>query len=278
MTHLDALRPRTAMWVIVVLLSLALHGALAAGLSIYEPPPEETKLRVPVEVRVVEAPPPEPEPPPPPPPAPEPPPEPVPEPEIPREAVVQADPPPPPKKPPKRKPEPEKPAPPAPPPADPKAEAPAEPPPLMGISFEGTATSATGIAVPQGTATGSRDGAPTGTGRPGPRAPSPPPKGDGDGEAPVPVAGVTELPKLIFEVKPEFPDELKRQGIEGKVVLSVVVQSDGRVGRVEVIDRLHPELDRLAQRAAKRLRFRPANVRGTAVAVRIPYTFYFVID
>lgn len=276
MTRLDALRPRTAMWVVVVLLSLALHGALAAGLSIYEPPPEDTTVRVAVEVRVVQ-PPPEPPPEPEKPPEPPPEPEPVPEPETPREAVVQADPPPPPKtKPPKRKPE--KPEPPAPPPADPKAEAPVEPPPLMGINFEGTATSSVGIAVPQGTATGSRDGAPTGTGRPGPRAPSPKPTGDGDGEAPVPVAGVTELPRLIAEVKPEFPDELKRKGIEGKVVLSVVVQSDGRVGRVEVVDRLHPELDRLAVRAAKKLRFRPANVRGTAVAVRIPYTFYFVID
>ncbi|MCB9553844.1 MAG: energy transducer TonB [Myxococcales bacterium] len=276
--NLDALRPRRTLWIAVVLCSVALHGALAAGLSIYEPPPEDTKVRVAVEVRVVQTPP---EPPPEPekPPAPPPDPEPVPEPETPREPVVQPDPPPPPKKkPPKKPPEPDKPTPPAPPPAEPQVDKPAEPPPLMGINLEGTATSSAGIAVPQGTPTGSRDGARDGTGRPGPRAPGPPQTVGVDRDAPVPVAGVTELPRLIHEVKPEFPDEIKRRGIQGKVVLAIVVGRDGRVDAVEVVDRLHPELDRLAALAAKKLRFRPANVRGDAVAVRIPYTFYFVID
>lgn len=272
-SSLDALRPRTAMWIVVAICSLALHGALAAGLSLYEPPPEDNKVLVPVQVRIVQAP--EPEPPPPPPepePTPEPPP---PEPEIPRDPVVQADPPPPPKKP-RAKPEPDKPTPPTPPPADPKADAPVEPPPLMGINLEGTATSTTGIAVPQGTATGSRDGATGGTGRPGPRAPTPP--SDARDEATVPVAGITQAPELIHEVRPAYPDELKARGIEGQVVVTLVIGSDGRVSRAEIADGLHPDLDRLALRAARQLRFRPANVRGTAVAVRWSWRFTFFID
>lgn len=276
---LDTLRPRAPMWIAVGVVSLALHGALAAGLSAYEPPAEPEKVVIPVSVRVVQPPPPEPEPPPPPPPEPEPPP-PPPEPEVPREPVVQKDPPPPPKKKPRKKPRkaPEKPEPPAPPPADPQPDAPVEPPPLMGIDLSGTATSTTGIAVPQGVATGSRDGVAGGTGKPGPRKPTPPAPGPDEGEAIVPVAGVTELPKLIHDVDPDYPDELKRKGIQGKVVLSVVVGTDGKVETVKLVGRLHPELDTLARRAAYKLRFRPATVRGTPVAVRIPYTFYFVID
>lgn len=276
---LDSLRPRASMWVAVGIGSLLLHGGVAAGLSSYDPPPPPPVI-VPVEVRVIEAPPP----PPPKPPEPEkppepPPPEPPPEPEKPREAVEQKDPPPPPKKKPRRK-KPKKPQPPkpdpAPPPAQPKADAPTEPPLMMGLEFEGLATSKTGVAVPQGAADGARDGAVDGTGRKGPRAPTEP--GPGDAEETVPVAGVTTLPRLIREVKPDFPDALKRRGVEGKVVLTLEIGSDGRVRKARVVARLHPELDRLARRAALKLRFEPAKVRGTPVAVNLPYTFYFVID
>lgn len=277
---LEALRPRTSMWVTVGVVSLALHGALAAGLSSYEPAPQET-IRIPVEMRMVETPPP----PPPPPPEPEKPPEPPPpppEPEVPREAVVQKDPPPPPKKKPQRKKppktdEPPKPDPPAPPPAEPKADAPAEPPPLMGLEMQGLALGNSGMAVPQGSAGGARDGATGGTGERGPRKPTPA-EPAGDADETVPIAGVTEMPRLIREVKPDFPEELKRKGIEGKVVLSLELGSDGRVRKARVVARLHPELDKLARQAALKLRFEPAKVRGTPVAVNLPYTFYFVID
>lgn len=201
---------------------------------------------------------------------------------MPREAVLQKDPPPPPKKKPRRRkpkkktPEPPKPAPATPPPAEPKADAPTEPPPIMGLEMEGLAMSnnGVGVAVNQGSYDGARDGARGGTGKKGPRAPTPP----GDAEETVPIAGVTSLPVLIREVKPDFPDELKRKGIEGKVVLSLVIGSNGKVKKARVVGKLHPQLDKLARQAAKRLKFRPATVRGTPVAVNLSYTFYFVID
>ncbi len=280
---LDALRPRSSMWVAVGLASLLAHGGVAAGLASYEPPPPPPE-RIPVDLKIVEVPPPEPPKPPEPPPEPEKPPapEPPPEPEKPREAVKQDDPPPPPKKKPRRKKtkkkpvEPPKPNP-APPPAEPTPDKPPEPPPMMmGLQFEGVATSKTGIAVQPGAHDGARDGAVDGTGRKGPRAPTPP--ADGDAEETVPIAGVTSLPRLIKEVKPDFPEELKRRGIEGKVVLSLEIGTNGRVRKARVVSRLHPELDKLARRAALKLKFEPAKVRGTPVAVNLPYTFYFVID
>lgn len=272
---LESLRPRTGLWAAMGIASLLAHGGVAAGLASYEPPPPPP-IRIPVEVRVVEPPPPPPEPEKPPEPEPPPPP---PEPETPREAVVQDDPPPPPKKPRRKKPkkapvEPPKPNP-APPPAEPTPDKPPEPPPMiMGTMFEGLATSNNGVAVPQGAHDGARDGAADGTGRKGPRAPTPP----GDGDETVPIAGVSSLPRLIEEVKPDFPDELKRQGVEGKVVLSLEIGSNGRVRKARVVARLHPELDTLARKAAKRLVFEPAKVGDTPVAVNLSYTFYFVID
>ncbi len=161
-------------------------------------------------------------------------------------------------------------------PPTPVAPTPVEPPPLMGLDLQMTATSTNGVAVPQGSAGGARDGAPDGQGRPGPRAPTE--AGPGDAEETVPIAGVTRLPRLIKEVKPEFPDELKRKGVEGKVVLTLEIGVDGRVRKARVVARLHPELDKLARRAALKLRFEPARVGATPVAVNLPYTFYFVID
>ncbi|MCA9539288.1 MAG: energy transducer TonB, partial [Myxococcales bacterium] len=175
------------------------------------------------------------------------------------------------KKPPKRPKPPKTPEAPKPPPEAPPPK-PAAPPMLSGMNFEGasTAIKGPGVAINQGSTQGSRRGRPDGKG-----TGDPPPNPEADV---VPAAGVSTLPVLVDEVKPEYPDDLKRAGVEGKVVLSLVVGVDGRVRSAKLVKRLHPELDRRAQQAAKRLRFKPAKADGTPVAVRIPYTFYFVID
>lgn len=284
-------------WLGVVVISVGLHAAIGVGLSMTTPDRPPPRIIVPVEVV---APPPQPKPK-----------EEVVEPpkeeakeevveEAPREAVVEPDPTPPPPTPPPKPPKPQPPpkakAPPKAPraPAPPSAEPPpatppqatpppaAEPPPLMGMSFEGTATAppGQGIATPAGT----REGAPHGRagGQGDPKAP-PAPRDHldhrgGPGEPVVPVAGVTRLPVVLREAKADYPPEVKRQGVEGKVVVAVVVGTNGSVTQATLIDRLHPELDQAALRAARRLRFSPAEVDGRPVAVRIPYTFHFVID
>ena len=146
----------------------------------------------------------------------------------------------------------------------------------MGLSFEGLATAAPGrgIAVPVGAPDGARYGVPEGRGRPAQR----PPPSPVETVETTPLAGVSQLPVLVGDVKANYPDKLKRQGIEGRVVLSIVVGPDGRVKRVKLVSPLHPQLDASARRAARRLRFKPARVRGESVAVTIPYTFHFVID
>ena len=75
-------------WLLVIAASMAVHGALGAGLLAVRPPAHTPRVIVPIDVVVKEEPPP---PPPPPPPAPEPEPQPPPviaEPEVPREPVV----------------------------------------------------------------------------------------------------------------------------------------------------------------------------------------------
>ena len=258
---------------------MAVHGALGAGLLAVRPPAAAPRVIVPFEVVVrTEQPAPTPEP------APEPE---VADPEPPREPVVE--PAPPPKEPPPRKPAPKEHAPkppplPGQPPPPPDQPPPPPPPPLMGINLEGTATAppGSGIAVPAG---GQRDGERYGEAHgQGPRGRGPKaPTGDGDGAAPpgdptVPVSGVTSLPRLLNGRDMIYPDKLRALGVEGSVVVEVVVGSDGAVRSVRLIKRLHPQLDAVALRRARLLRYDPARVGGRAVAVRIPHTFHFVLQ
>ncbi len=190
-----------------------------------------------------------------------------------REAEVVPEPPKPRPKPKKRPPQP-KTSPKEPPPVvdEPPPDAPVAdeaPPPLMGFSMEGVATAPSGgMAVPvrrDGHERGKRGG--TGTKPSAPVA-----------DVPVPVAGVSSMPTLTFKARPDFPEELQREGIEGRVVVNVLVGADGRVKEAKVVQRLHPLLDANAVRAAKRCRLEPALVDGRPVAVRIPLTFYFVVE
>lgn len=103
------------------------------------------------------------------------------------------------------------------------------------------------------------------------------PGGTGDG-ATTPVAAVQEMPKVVGDSVAEYPAEARRLGVQGKVVLEVVVDESGRVARARVLRSLHPLLDEAAVRAAKGLRFRPGRVDGRPVVVKIPYTYVFVLD
>ncbi len=144
----------------------------------------------------------------------------------------------------------------------------------FGIRLENTVQAApgTGVPVPVGESLAAPPPAP-----PRPRLTAPGGTGDGEG-ATTPVAAVQEMPKVVGESVAEYPAEARRLGVQGKVVLEVVVDESGRVARARVLRSLHPLLDEAALRAARGLRFRPARVHGHPVKVKIPYTYVFVLD
>lgn len=75
----------------------------------------------------------------------------------------------------------------------------------------------------------------------------------------------------------EFPTALRNLGLNGAVTLRMRVLADGTVQRssVEVIESNHPDFSEAARRVVYRMRFRPARIRGRAVAVwvTLPLTF-----
>ncbi|RKZ06247.1 hypothetical protein DRQ05_05075 [bacterium] len=85
-----------------------------------------------------------------------------------------------------------------------------------------------------------------------------------------------EPPVLIKYVPPKYPDLARTAGIEGIVLLRVVVGEDGKVVSVSVIQSdVTPAMERAAMEAARKFLFKPAKQRTVPVkaAVAVPIRF-----
>jgi periplasmic protein TonB len=162
---------------------------------------------------------------------------------------------------------------PAPPVVAPVASVPADPKDRPGVLDERAPDSqsrGSGEGGGSGTGTGAGVGEGTGSGI-GPGS------GGGTGGGPYrPGSGVTP-PGLLREVKPDYTEEARQRGIEGQVVLEVVVRSDGSVGNVRVLRGLGAGLDQRAADAVRQWRFSPARRQGAPVDVMVEVEVEFRI-
>jgi protein TonB len=233
-----------------VLASLLLHGALFA-LLLRAPAPKRVET---VAIEVIEqAPPPRPPPVSTPPPAPRAP---------PRVAAL------PPDAPERRSPAPEPPPPPneAPPPdAPPPAKAPVK----LGISLSSTTASGS-FAAPVGN---------TLYGELPKVAPRPEEVKPYAAEKVVPPTQVTVLPRPVAtEIGREhYPPAALAQGLEGRVVLRLLVDETGRVVDAAIVEDPGHGFGEAAARAARGFRFEPAQRAGTPVATWLRFTVSFEI-
>jgi len=113
---------------------------------------------------------------------------------------------------------------------------------------------------------------------PAPPAPAGPSAPVGPSVASLPPDGVTQtaVPRGGYQVRPSYPHNARRLGIQGTTLLSVFVAVDGRVGDVVVKQSAgHPDLDQAAADAVRRWRFEPARRGSEAVAmwVLLPVEF-----
>jgi TonB family protein len=83
-----------------------------------------------------------------------------------------------------------------------------------------------------------------------------------------------QAPKIISRIKFQYPTIAQKSGIEGRVLLKVLVGKTGSVKEVEVINGI-PELDDAAVKAVKNVKFKPGKYKGKPVDVwvRIPIDF-----
>ena len=121
-----------------------------------------------------------------------------------------------------------------------------------------------GVGTGRGTGIGEGDGSGVGPG-----------SGGGMGGGPYrPGSGIT-APRLLREIKPAYTEEARRRGLEGDVMLEIVVQRDGAVGDVRVLRGLGAGLDQRAADAVRQWRFSPARRFGTPVDVLVEVAVEF---
>lgn len=172
---------------------------------------------------------------------------------------------------PPRAPEPEPREPEAAPPQAPVASVAADRETTTGVIEESSATAAgPGRNGPAGTGDGggigAGDGAGIGDG-----------SGGGTGGGPYRPGSGIEPPSLIVEVKPQYPEEARRRGLVGDVVLEIVVRRDGTVGDVRIVRPLGGGLDQHAVEAVRQWRFEPARRRGVPVDVLVEVSVEFAL-
>ena len=86
------------------------------------------------------------------------------------------------------------------------------------------------------------------------------------------------MPVLKTFIKADYPAALVKKGIEGTVLLDIVVNDSGRVDSVAVVKGINPALDSSAARAAAKFTFTPATAGGKPVAVLLQYAYHFTVD
>ena len=88
---------------------------------------------------------------------------------------------------------------------------------------------------------------------------------------------VSEMPRVLSEVRPNYPKEAKERELEGTVVLDVLIDEQGKVRQVSVIEG-ESVFRNEALVAMKKFLFKPARVEGKTVAVRIRYSLKFLLE
>jgi periplasmic protein TonB len=84
-----------------------------------------------------------------------------------------------------------------------------------------------------------------------------------------------EKPEIVQYVPPQYSEFAREAGLEGLVMVDVLVGTDGRVKDARVSRSVHSVLDQAALVAARRARFTPGKQRNIPVEVwvTLPYNF-----
>ncbi len=80
-----------------------------------------------------------------------------------------------------------------------------------------------------------------------------------------------------FYINIEYPEEARRAGIEGQLILTFTVETDGTPTGIRVLRSLHPLCDSAAVRALRLTRFMPARRNGEDVRVRMRLPVRFTL-
>jgi|SRR5688572_10026188 len=106
-----------------------------------------------------------------------------------------------------------------------------------------------------------------------------PPPSPGLPRAPIRVGGSVRVPQKAFDVKPIYPDTMRRAGFSGVVPIEAVIGKDGSVSSVRVMSaQVHPDLAIAAANAVRQWRYQPTLLNGVPVEVVMTVTVRFDLE
>lgn len=91
-----------------------------------------------------------------------------------------------------------------------------------------------------------------------------------------------QMPEIVgglgsYYLNIEYPPQALAAGIQGRLLLEFIVETDGSVSRIDVTQSLHPLCDSAAVAALRRSRFVPGRQEGEPVRVRMRLPVRFVL-
>ena len=109
--------------------------------------------------------------------------------------------------------------------------------------------------------------------------PSSPPASGTHGDIDRPGSGGVGFPTCFYCPAPQYSELARKKGLEGRVVLQVIVQVDGTATDLQVVKSPSPELAEMAIEGVSKWRFNPARrADGEAVPVSVPIEVTFRIN
>lgn len=111
-----------------------------------------------------------------------------------------------------------------------------------------------------------------------PPPPPPPPGASRSNESPVFFAW-EEAPELRRIVKPDYPEIARKAGVEGKVIMKIIVDELGNVIQAEIMIEEPPGIfGKAAIDAVMQYKFKPARQRDKAIKVWMGHTIIFTLQ
>lgn len=89
---------------------------------------------------------------------------------------------------------------------------------------------------------------------------------------------LTVRPRAVFQGEPQYPPEMKRNGISGEVRLQFIIRPNGTTSDIKVLSSSHPAFEEPTIRAVRKWRFEAGEKNGKKVPVYARITIPFNVS
>lgn len=89
---------------------------------------------------------------------------------------------------------------------------------------------------------------------------------------------VTKMASIVKSFRIPYPEEARKNSVEGPVIIDLLIDKNGKVREANVISGPGSGLNEAAANAVAKFEFNPAYVKDKPVAVRVRYTYRFVLE